>query len=63
MEPSRTRNPPPHKTRGKRNISSKTEESRNHTEEISRLVQAGKYHISAIELGRRMLAYYSSRDS
>ncbi len=63
MYRSRSSTTRPQKLRGKRNVSDDSEDRARLYEEISRLVAAGMYHIPAIDLGRRMLAYYSSRDS
>ncbi len=60
---SRHARTPNGKVKSKRNTSNDTEEGSRRFEEIRRLVESGQYHISAIDLGRRMLAYYSHHDS
>ena len=62
MHRSQVRNPRPPKVRRNRNISDDTDERTRRNEEIGRLVESGQYHISAIDLGRRMMAYYATRE-
>ena len=55
--------PKAEKIKSKRNLANDTVEGARRLEEIKRLVESGQYHITSIDLGRRMLAYYSHHDS